>query len=80
MNSLTDSQLKTASIIDLTDDLDLMRSALEIDDFEIGDISGYSTDGKMFSLFSFAEYTSDTDLLKRLEKLFEGELAAVFNE
>jgi len=80
VKDLTDIELKKASIIDLTDDLELMRKALDLDDFEISEISGYSDAGKMFTLFSLAEYTDNTELSERLDKLFEDELASIYNE
>jgi len=80
MKELTDEQLKKASILDLTDDLELMRKALEDELFEPSEVERYTPEGKMFTLIHFAEYTGNSGLLERLEKLFKKELAAIFNE
>ncbi len=80
MKQLTDIELKKASILDLTDDLELMRAALDSEGFEISDMEGWVEDARMISLFSFAEYTGDKRLLNRLEKLFKIEMELAFNE
>lgn len=80
MKELTDEQLKKASIVDLTDDVDLMRKSLRMEYFEPVDVEAYTPDGRMFTLFSFAEYTKNEALLQRLKKLFEKKLAAIFIE
>lgn len=80
MKELTDIELKKASILDLTDDIDLMRKAMDDELFEIEDVTRWTEEAKMFSLFDFAEYTNNDELLKRLEKLFKNEMEAIFNE
>lgn len=86
MKNLSDSELKSGCILDLTDDPNLIRRAMEygdeLSDAEvIGEVSSIETQyGKMISLFSFAEATGDNELLERLNNLFATEMASLFNE
>lgn len=80
MLNLTDQQLKVASIVDLTDDVELMRKALDDDTFNPSDIASWYEDGKIHSLFDFAIYTKDEALLDRLERVFKDELDKMYNE
>lgn len=80
MVTLTDQQLKVASIVDLTDDVELMRKALGDDTFNPSDIASWSEDGKIHSLFDFGIYTNDEDFLDRLERIFKDELDKMYNE
>lgn len=80
MKILTDQQLKVASIIDLTDDVELMRKALGDNTFEPSRIANWSDNGKINSLFDFALFTNDEAFSKRLERLFKDELDKMYNE
>ena len=80
MITLTDEQLKVASIIDLTDDLGLMRKALEDESFIKVDVQYWDKSSKAMSLISFAGVTNDVDLLKRLYALFGEEIDAFYSE
>jgi hypothetical protein len=80
MITLTDQQLKVASIVDLTDDVDLMRKALESESFVPSDVQYWGPSAKMMSLISFAGYTKDRAFLDRLERVFNDELDKVYNE
>lgn len=42
MKELTDKQLKNASIVDLTDDLELMRKVLGMRNFEVSDVKKFT--------------------------------------
>lgn len=77
---LTYKQLKAASILDLTDDLEVMRKAMDYESFEPSDVAFWSDDGKMFSLYDFAHYTQDTLLLNRLDRIFRRRMDRFFNE
>ena len=72
--------LKNASILDLTDDLELMRKALDLDDFEPSDVERWGAEGKMHSLYEFGLFTNNDALLDKLEIIFEHELDAIYNE
>ncbi len=80
MKDFTDQELKKASILDFTDDLDLMRKAMDDDSFETSEVSMWGEREKILSLVEYAEYTKNSSLEKRLKKLFEDELGAIFNE
>ncbi len=81
MKKLTDRELKSASILDLTDDLNLMRSAMDDPDFETSEVSDWwGSEQKMFSMMDFAEHTNNTELINRLNRIFEYSLALIFNE
>jgi hypothetical protein len=80
VKELTDEQLKKASILDFTDNLQELRAALQDDTFELKEAESWNDASKMFSLLAWAEYKSDKASLERLRKLFEKELTAIFNE
>jgi hypothetical protein len=80
MKILTDQQLKTASIVDLTDDVELMRKALDSDSFVPEDVKFWSDHAKITSLISYAGITEDTKLLNRLYKLFGEKIDAFYSE
>jgi len=80
VKKLSDTELKKASILDFTDNLEELRSALQDDTFEIKEAERWGDADKMFSLLAWAEYKKDKAFLKRLNKLFEKELTATFNE
>jgi len=80
MKTLTDQQLKVASIVDLTDDVELMRKALESDSFVPSDVQYWGADAKRMSLISYAGLANDNELLQRLYKLFDKEINAFYSE
>lgn len=80
MVHLTDEQLKVASIVDLTDDVELMRKVLEGDSFVVSDVQYWGPSAKMMSLISYAGYTNDNTLLERLYSLFGEEIEAFYAE
>lgn len=80
MKTLTDQQLKVASIVDLTDDVQLMRKALEDDQFVPSDVELWGPDAKRMSLISFAGLVNDDKLLQRLYRLFDKEINAFYSE
>lgn len=80
MVTLTDQQLKVASIVDLTDDVELMRQALDDHTFIPADVEMWSDDGKIHSLFEFGIFTKNEAFLDRLEKVFSDELDKMYNE
>lgn len=80
MKNLTDKELKTASIIDLTDDLNVIREAMDDTDLTFDDIKQLNDTGKMMSLFNFAEHIEDKKLIIRLEKIFKDNIELIFNE
>ena len=80
MVHLTDEQLKVASIVDLTDDVELMRKVLESDSFVVSDVQYWGPSAKMMSLISYAGYTNDNTLLERLYSLFGEEIGAFYAE
>jgi len=80
MVHLTDEQLKVASIVDLTDNVELMRKVLESDSFVVSDVQYWGPSAKMMSLISYAGYTNDNTLLERLYSLFGEEIEAFYAE
>ena len=70
MKELTDKQLKNASIVDLTDDLELMRKVLGMRNFEVSDVKKFTQEGRLATMIDFAEYTKNDALLKRLNKIY----------
>jgi hypothetical protein len=80
MKTLSDSELKIASILDFTGDVALIRAALDDEFFELSDAADWDNNAKMISLFAFAEHTKDNTLVDRLKSVFEKEMAAIFNE
>ncbi len=80
MKELTDEQLKKASILDLTDDLDLMRKALDNELFDPELVKDWGDDGKRLSLYEYGLFINDKKFLDRLDVLFEKEISAFFNE
>lgn len=80
MKTLSDSELKRASILDFTEDVALIRAALDDEFFEFADAAEWDDSAKMISLFAFAEHTKDSTLIDRLKSVFEKEMAAIFNE
>lgn len=76
MKQLTDEQLKQAkSILDLTDDIELIRKVYDMDDLERSWIEeGWTDLAKIESMVMYAEYIGDRDLQNRIEKLYEYEL------
>ena len=81
MKELTDLELKSASILNFTDDINLIRKCLDCEAITLEMLKeNDSAEEKMLSLFSFAEYTNDEPLLKRLKIIFEIEMQTVFNE
>ncbi len=79
MKTLSDSQLKIATVFDLTEDLDLIKDATGLTP-ELKDGLSSFENGRISSMIEFAEYTKDKELLKRLELIFSEELANFFNE
>ena len=75
-----DIDLKKASILDLTDDLDLMRKALDLEDFEPSDVERWGPQMRMHTLYDFGLYTDNEELLNKLDEVFEHELDALYNE
>lgn len=80
MVNLTDQQLKVASIVDLTDDVQLMRKALEDDQFIPSDVDLWGSDAKRMSLISYAGLVNDDKLLQRLYRIFDKEIRAFYSE
>lgn len=80
MIKFTDTELKKASILSFTDDIELIRKVMESEFFVLEDSEWWSDVDRMLSMTSYASYTNDEALLKRLNKLFEVELNSVFNE
>ena len=80
MVTLTDQQLKVASIVDLTEDVELMRKALDSESFVPSDVQYWGSSAKMMSLISYAGYTNDDALIKRLYDLFSEEIEAFYAE
>ncbi|HPK05360.1 MAG TPA: hypothetical protein PK908_05640 [Bacteroidales bacterium] len=70
MKELTDEQLKKASIVDFTDDLDLIRKALRMPNFEVSDVVKFNQYSRIAAMIYFAEYTNNDALLKRLVKIY----------
>ncbi|KAF0199021.1 MAG: hypothetical protein FD170_3949 [Bacteroidetes bacterium] len=80
MKKFTNDELKKASILSFTDDLELIRKAMDNEFFTKEDSQRWSEVDRILSMIAYAEYTKDEALLKRLNKLFEVELNSVFNE
>jgi hypothetical protein len=80
VNELSNIELKKASILDFTDNLQELRIALQDEAFEVKETERWGDADKMFSLLAWAEYKNDKVSLNRLKELFEKELTAIFNE
>ena len=80
MNDFDKIDLKNASILDFTEDLELMRRVLDDVTFETSDVSSWGSEMKMHSIFEFALFTDNTQLLDKLEREFAQELDALYNE
>jgi hypothetical protein len=73
------SNLRDKTIFDFTDDpviLEELVSTTDKDSF----LKGLTTDGRVFSLLDYAEYIQDKEMIAAVEKEFELEIAAFFNE
>ena len=78
---MTDIELKNASILNFTEDINLIRKCMDCEGITLEMLKDdLSLNDKMLSLFSFAEYTQNEPLLKQLNSIFENELTALFNE
>ena len=80
MKELSDKELKKASILTFTDNIELIRNAMDNEYLDIKDTGFWNNTDKILSLFAFAEYTNDKKLLEKLRKLFKSEMDAIFNE
>jgi len=80
VKKMTDIELKKASILDLTDDVDLMRKAMDDELFEPSDLKRWGDDAKRLSLYEYGAFIDDDAFLERLDTLFEKENALFFNE
>lgn len=71
--------LKTASIFDLTDDIELIRKSIDCSDFSLEDkdefIKNLTDDDRFRHLIDFAYFTNDDKLEKAAIKTFPIEYA-----
>ena len=80
VKKMTDIELKKASILDLTDDLGLMRKAMDDELFEVSDAKMWGGEAKRLTLYEYGIFINNDTFLDRLDTLFEKENALFFNE
>lgn len=73
------SDLRNKTIFDFTDDIKILEELVSTTDKETY-LKGLTAEGRAFGLIDYAEYTDNKELLEAVEKEFETELAAFFNE
>jgi hypothetical protein len=81
MKNLDTINLKKATVFDFTDDLDLICRALNLDAIDKHEFTaGCSDNGRVISLFEYAEYTKDGKMKKKLQKMYGKQFADIFIE
>lgn len=81
MKKLSDSDLRKATIFDLTDDKDIINEVLgftPVDSQEF--INSLDENGRIVGLYYLAEVTGDNDLMNQVNRIYEKELAHLHNE
>ena len=73
------TDLRNKTIFDFTNDIAILEELVSTTDKETY-LKGLTPEGRAFGLIDYAEYTDNKELLEAVEKEFETELAAFFNE
>ena len=71
--------LRRKTIFDFTNDPAILEELVSTTDKETF-LNGLTPEGRAFSLIDYAEYVQDKKMLAAVEKEFEPELSAFFNE
>lgn len=73
------TNLRNKTIFDFTDDPEILGELVSTPDKNTY-LKGLTPAGRAFGLIDYAEYVQDERMIKAVEKEFEAELSAFFNE
>lgn len=73
------TNLRNKTIFDFTDEPKILDELVSTTDKETY-LKGLTPEGRAFGLIDYAEYIQDAEMLKAVEKEFDTELSAFFNE